>query len=106
MRSVGGIAIRVPKTKVAGGIGVLAGLSPQAYSGLRGHRKGHAMTNAQYRILLEHLGLNVVEAGRVLGISPRQAQRYAAKDAIPAPVAKLVRLMVVKDINPKEVEAL
>jgi len=91
---------------VAGGIGVLAGLSPQAYSGLRGHRKGHAMTNAQYRLLLEHLGLNVVEAGRVLGISPRQAQRYAAQDAIPGPVAKLMRLMAEKNIDPEYVETL
>ena len=64
------------------------------------------MTNAQYRKLLEHLGLNIVEAGRVLGISPRQAQRYAAKDAIPAPIAKLVRLMAEYNIDPKHVEAL
>jgi len=64
------------------------------------------MTNAQYRKLLEHLGLNVVEAGRVLGISPRQAQRYAARDAIPGPVAKLMRLMVEKNIDPKHIEAL
>lgn len=64
------------------------------------------MTNAQYRKLLEHLGLNVMEAGRVLGISPRQAQRYAAKDAIPGPIAKLVRLMVEKNIDPNHVQAL
>lgn len=61
------------------------------------------MTNAQYRNLLETLGLNVVEAGRVLGISPRQAQRYAANDAIPAPIAKLVRLMVENNIDPNHV---
>ena len=64
------------------------------------------MTNAQYRKLLEHLGLNIVEAGRVLGISPRQAQRYAAKDAIPGPVAKLMRLMVERNIDPEDVKAL
>ena len=64
------------------------------------------MTNAQYRLLLEHLGLNIVEAGRVLGISSRQAQRYAAKNAIPGPVAKLMRLMAEMDIDPKHVEAL
>jgi len=75
-------------------------------SGLRGHRKGHAMTNAQYRKLLSDLGLNIVEAGRVLGISPRQAQRYAANDAIPRPVAKLMRLMAEKNIDPEYVETL
>ncbi len=64
------------------------------------------MTNAQYRKLLSDLGLNIVEAGRVLGISPRQAQRYAAGDAIPAPIAKLMRLMAEKNIDPEYVETL
>jgi len=64
------------------------------------------MTNAQYRILLEHLGLNAQEAGRVIGVSRRQAQRYATNDAIPRPVAKLVRLMVEYRIDPEHVEAL
>jgi hypothetical protein len=56
--------------------------------------------------MLERLDLNVLQAGRVLGISRRQAQRYAANDAIPAPIAKLVRLMVEHNINPNHVEAL
>ena len=64
------------------------------------------MTNAQYRKLLADLGLNVVEAGRVLGISPRQAQRYAAGGTIHPTVAKLMRLMAEKNIDPKHVEAL
>lgn len=64
------------------------------------------MTNAQYRKLLSDLGLNIVEAGRVLGVSPRQAQRYAAKGAIPVPVAKLMRLMAEKNIDPEYVETL
>ena len=64
------------------------------------------MTNAQYRLLLEHLGLNAQEAGRVLGVSRRQAQRYATKDTIPAPVAKLMRLMAERNIDPEDVEAL
>lgn len=64
------------------------------------------MTNAQYRDLLEHLDLTVTGASPVLGISPRQAQRYAANDAIPGPIAKLMRLMVENNINPNHVAAL
>ena len=61
------------------------------------------MTNAQYRKLLKHLDLNAQEAGRVLGVSRRQAQRYATDDAIPAPVAKLMRLMAMYKIDPEHV---
>lgn len=64
------------------------------------------MTNAQYRDLLEHLDLTVTGAGPVLGISPRQAQRYAANDTIPGPIAKLMRLMVENNITPNHVAAL
>jgi DNA-binding transcriptional regulator YiaG len=63
------------------------------------------MTNAQYRAIRQKLGLNAQEMGRVLGVSPRQAQRYDADDKIPAPVAKLMRLME-GGINPKIVKEL
>ena len=61
------------------------------------------MTSTQYRKLLDRLGLTIVGAAPVLGISPRQAQRYAAGDPIPGPVAKLLRLMVDRGIDPVEV---
>lgn len=50
------------------------------------------MTNEDYRAALARLGLSRVGAAPVLGISRRQAQRYAAQDAIPEPVARLVAL--------------
>lgn len=64
------------------------------------------MTNQQYRILLELLGLDPMRAARVFGISTRQSQRYAAKNPIPAPLAKLLQLMVQRNINPDDIEAL
>lgn len=62
------------------------------------------MTAAQYRKLLDRLGLTIVGAAPVLGISPRQAQRYAAGDPIPGPVAKLLRLMVRLNLKPDDVK--
>lgn len=61
------------------------------------------MTSAQYRKLLERLGLTIVGAAPVLGISRRQAQRYAEGNAIPGPVAKLVWLMADRGIDPNDV---
>ena len=64
------------------------------------------MTNHQYRTMLEKLGLNIQEAGRMLGVSRRQAQRYAADAAIPSPVAKLLLIIERHGIAPAEVEGL
>lgn len=61
------------------------------------------MTNEQYRNSLIALGLSIVGAAPVLGISRRQAQRYAADDEIPGPVAKLIHIMVDCEIDPKDV---
>lgn len=61
------------------------------------------MTNEYYRTALKALGLTIVGAGPVLGISKRQAQRYAAADAIPGPVAKLIHVMVDCEIDPKDI---
>lgn len=64
------------------------------------------MTCGQYLESLKALGLSVVGAAPVFGISRRQAQRYAAGDAIPAPLAKLVWIMVNCDIDPNDVKLL
>jgi hypothetical protein len=48
------------------------------------------MTTAQYRTAIKKLGLKIFTAGPVLGISGRQSQRYAAGDAIPETVVKLI----------------
>lgn len=64
------------------------------------------MTSAQYRKLLDRLGLSIVGAAPVLGISPRQAQRYAAGDPIPGPVSKLLKIIVDRGIPTDEVAKL
>lgn len=64
------------------------------------------MTPEQYRKTLDRLNLSIVGAAPVLGVSPRQAQRYAAGDPIPGPVSKLLRIMVDRRISPEEVERL
>jgi hypothetical protein len=64
------------------------------------------MTNEHYRNALKALGLTVIGAAPVLGISRRQAQRYAADDAIPGPVAKLIHIMVDCEIDPADVKTL
>lgn len=61
------------------------------------------MTAAQYRKILDNLELSIIGAAKVLGISKRQSQRYAAGDQIPKPVAKLLRLMVRLKLKPEDV---
>lgn len=58
------------------------------------------MTNREYRAILEKLAIPVIGAAEILGISPRQAQRYAAADAIPGPVARLMRLLADGTLQP------
>jgi hypothetical protein len=53
------------------------------------------MTSKEYRKTCDKLGISIYASARVLGISLRQAQRYAAEEAaIPETVAKLLRAMV------------
>jgi hypothetical protein len=53
------------------------------------------MTSAQYRAACAKLGINIMQSGRVLGISERQAQRYAAgHQPVPEFIAKLLRCMI------------
>jgi len=52
------------------------------------------MTRNQYLEALKRLGLSHQGAGRMLGVSPRQAQRFASGESpIPPPVARLLWLM-------------
>jgi hypothetical protein len=64
------------------------------------------MNSSQYTALLEKLGLNILSCGRMLGVSRRQTQRYAAGANIPPTVAKLLLLMERHGIAPAEVEGL
>jgi hypothetical protein len=62
------------------------------------------MTARQYRKAVEELGISVYASARVLGVSLRQAQRFAAGETpVPRPVAKLLRLMVRFKVKPDEV---
>ena len=50
------------------------------------------MTNLQYRAALKKLGLTVVGAAPVLGVSRRQSQYYASGETpIPEPIVRLLR---------------
>lgn len=63
------------------------------------------MTDRQYCATIAKLGLSQLEAGRVLGVAPRTAQRYASGEtAVPEPVAKLLRLMLARGIAPDELD--
>jgi DNA-binding transcriptional regulator YiaG len=52
------------------------------------------MTAQKFRDTIAKLGLSQVKAAHVLGIAPRTARRWAMGAVkIPAPAAKLLRLM-------------
>ncbi len=61
------------------------------------------MKTKEYRSLLKKLNLTVVGAADVLGVSRRQAQRFASDAAIPSPVSKLLQLMVLYKVKPERV---
>jgi hypothetical protein len=63
------------------------------------------MTQRQYLIALKALGLTPAAqlTARTIGLTVRQAQRIAAgESAVPGPVAKLLRLMIRRKIQPAE----
>ncbi len=63
------------------------------------------MTPAQYAAAIEKLGLSQRRAGQFLGIDERQSRRWIAGDArIPESVAKLLRLMIKLNLDPKDVK--
>jgi hypothetical protein len=62
------------------------------------------MDAIEYRAALKALGLSQSTAGPWLGISRRQAERYAsAYQQVPMPVAKLIRLVVRLGLTADEV---
>lgn len=52
------------------------------------------MTPIQYKKALSKLGLTIVGAAPLLGISRRQSQRIAATGPVPALVGKVLDLLV------------
>ena len=65
------------------------------------------MTSHEYRRHLQRLALGTLDAGPVLGVTPRQAARYAAGDTrVPAVLAKLLKLDKQKNLSAHEIRAL
>lgn len=64
------------------------------------------MTAEQYRAALKKLDLTIVGSAPIFGVSRRMAQAYASDAPIPAPLAKLIWLMLRHDIGADEVEHL
>lgn len=63
------------------------------------------MTPAQYRAVIERLGLSQRAAGKFLGINERQSRRWiAGGPRIPEATAKLLRLMVKLGLKPEDVK--
>lgn len=61
------------------------------------------MTADQFRAALEALGLSQSAAGRFMGVHEVTARRWAT-DGAPAPVAKLLRLMIALRFTPEYVD--
>jgi hypothetical protein len=62
------------------------------------------MSAAQYRAAIERLEFTQVGIAPFLGISRRQAQRYALGERkIPEAVAKLLRLMLRLNLRPEDI---
>ena len=62
------------------------------------------MTPRQYEAAIAALGLSQAGAAKWLGISLRASHGYANGAPIPEPIAKLLRLMVRLELNPKDVK--
>jgi hypothetical protein len=63
------------------------------------------MTRAQYRTAIKRLGVSIIGASKVFGISPRQAQRLASGESpVPAPIAKLITLALADKITVLDIE--
>lgn len=63
------------------------------------------MTSAQFSHAIKKLGLNQEEAGKFLGLSARQGQRFANDErAVPRAVAMLLRLMIKYKLKPEDMK--
>lgn len=62
----------------------------------------HTMDATKYLRAIKRLKLSQLAAGRMLGVSGRTAQNYAALGP-PEPVARLLRLMLRLGLGPQDV---
>jgi len=59
----------------------------------------------QYREAIAALGMSQVAAAAFLGVSPRTSRHWALGESpVPRAVSILLRLMVSRDINPRDVQ--
>ncbi len=63
------------------------------------------MSAAEYRAAIQQIGLSQRRASLFLGVDERTSRRWA-KNGPPEAVAKLLRVMVMFDLLPCEVEAI
>jgi hypothetical protein len=61
------------------------------------------MTPEEYKRIIAYFGFTQMEAGVWLGLSAKTGQNYATRGP-PAPVAKLLRMMVRLNIKPEELK--
>jgi len=64
------------------------------------------MKASEYRAALEKFDISIVGASAVFGVSRRSAQRYAAGDHIPGPLARLIRMAVRHGYTAEQLTAL
>ena len=65
------------------------------------------MTPAEYRVVIDRLGLSQVKTAKLLGIDPRSSRRYASGEVpIPEATAKLLRFLVQAGVEPAEFDRL
>jgi transcriptional regulator with XRE-family HTH domain len=64
------------------------------------------MTPADYRAALAALDITTHEVAQMLGVSDRQAYRYASGESdVPPPVARFLTYLVREDVSPERVMA-
>lgn len=62
------------------------------------------MTPKQYRIAIERLGLSQAQAGKFLGVDPRQSRRYALGETpVPHAIGILLQLMIKRKLTVDDV---
>lgn len=62
------------------------------------------MSAAEYRVILDRLGLDIVSAGRVPGIDKADSKRWAAGTlAVPADVVRMLRGWMRSGVTPDEI---
>jgi len=80
---------------------------PGHVNGSRRQLTKHERANKkEYRHALEILGVTIIGAAEVLGVSSRQSQRYAAGEIIPKPTLKLIRLVIKNKMTREQIENL